>query len=293
MSVGLGKIQNDPSASVMVRKALGALSTPGLLVEDTGISIDGEGRLYIKLKTDGGILQDDEGLYLEPEEIVIGIDSQVELFSDAHDREWNARLTGSAPNYFEAGLTIGSEDFTGITDPAADFDIPKFAVTAKHAQMRIAYDRENFTQVKIFDDGEAGIYAIGSNPHIGFRTSTDGLDRSGGININNGTEIETILAITASVSFGGGGVAATFSWEEITVNYTPSPAVGTDHDLRPAQDSVTVCPLSSATLPGPGEVVAWTARISATNQFKIKLFWYDILGSDTRNWLFMVHRFST
>jgi hypothetical protein len=62
MSVGLGRIINDPNASILVRKALGALSTPGLIVTDTGITINGSGKLEVKLDPDGGLSQSEDGL---------------------------------------------------------------------------------------------------------------------------------------------------------------------------------------------------------------------------------------
>lgn len=62
MSVGLGRIINDPKASIIVRKALGTLSTPGLLVTDTGVTIDDSGRIALKLDPDGGLTQGENGL---------------------------------------------------------------------------------------------------------------------------------------------------------------------------------------------------------------------------------------
>lgn len=284
MSVGLGKIQNDPKASVLTRKALGALSTPGLLVHDTGLSIDGEGRIYIKLKADGGLLQDDDGLYLEPEPIVIGIDSHVDLFSDDHDREWNARLTGSAPNFIESGLAIGTEDFSGtFTSPDVDYDIPKVAITATTAQMRIAYDRESFTQVKVFDGGRMGLFSVGSTPGF-YLESGDGINTEGGLIINRGTSIEQVIVWTFTASFAGGGTLGSISWEELLFNI-PS---DTGYDVRPGQDVVTVMPKNSVTL--PNEWLAYTGRISATNRVSIRVCWFDVVAADARQWIFLIHR---
>lgn len=64
LSVGLGKIVNDPTASIRTRKALGALSTPGLLVLDKGLTINNDGRLNLRLKAGGGITEDATGLSL-------------------------------------------------------------------------------------------------------------------------------------------------------------------------------------------------------------------------------------
>lgn len=63
MSVGLGRIVADPQAPVLTRKALGVLSEPGLLVYDDALTIDGTGRLVLKLKSGGGLSMDSDGLF--------------------------------------------------------------------------------------------------------------------------------------------------------------------------------------------------------------------------------------
>ncbi len=62
MSVGLGKIINDPTASIRTRKALGRLSTPGLLVTDQGLTIDDDGRMALRVKPSAGLTEDATGL---------------------------------------------------------------------------------------------------------------------------------------------------------------------------------------------------------------------------------------
>ena len=62
MSVGFGKIVADPEATIRTRKALGTLSTPGLLVEDKGLTIDDSGRMVLRLKDGGGLSEDETGL---------------------------------------------------------------------------------------------------------------------------------------------------------------------------------------------------------------------------------------
>ena len=64
MSVGLGRIIYDPTASVLTRKALGTLSTPGLLVTDEAITIDNNGRIALKINPYSGLAQDADGLSL-------------------------------------------------------------------------------------------------------------------------------------------------------------------------------------------------------------------------------------
>lgn len=80
MSVGFGRIVNDPEATILTRQALGRLQTPGLLVNDQGLTIDTNGRmvlrissglsedtsgLSVKVKSGGGIVSGDDGLALD------------------------------------------------------------------------------------------------------------------------------------------------------------------------------------------------------------------------------------
>lgn len=287
MSVGLAKIQNDPNATPMTRKALGALSTPGLLVHDTGLSIDGEGRIYIKLKAEGGILQDENGLYLEPEPIVIGVDSHVDLFSNEHDRQWNARLTGSAPNFIESGLAIGTEDFSGtFSSPDVDYDIPKVSITSTTAQLRIAYDKENFTQVKVFEGGICGLFSVGSDPGI-YLESGDGINISGGLILNRGTPIEQIVAYRANnVNFPGGGNVGDVTTSETTITFSGDYI--TQYPLRPEQDVVTGMPLNGVFI--PTAIGGWTVRIISTNAIAIRCIWVNVWAGQAMDWVFLVHR---
>lgn len=288
MSVGLARIIVDPTAGVLTRKALGALSTPGLLVHDTGLSIDDDGRIYIKLKPDGGLIQDSDGLYLEPEAIVVGLDSHVDLFSDQHDREWNTRLTGSAPNYIEAGLAIGSEDFSGtFSVPDVDYDIPKVSITSTTAQLRIAYDRETFTQVKVFQTGKIGLFAIGDNPGFVFE-SGDGITTSGGFTINRGVEVLAIDRFSATVHFFFDGAVGSVSSQEHTIAVTPGNSA---NNLSPATDMVTAVPKSAAFL--PSNMMSWVARISDTNEIVLRIAFFDELLPVSVDWIFLIHRLAS
>lgn len=295
MSVGLGRIVNDPSASVLVRKALGALSTPGLLVHDTSLYIDDGGRITLRLKEDGGLIQDEDGLYLE---ITVGIDSHVDLVSSEYDRDWNAYLTGTAPNYMESGLAIGAEDLTSTTTAAETFfGLPDPAIqTAKvnittidKTHLRLSYDRNNFVSHRITNTGVMETWCTGTFPGFHIYTGDGSQPYNtagfvGGLSLNGGATIEQITTVTGSIAFTGGGALGSISWQEHTISFTP----GTGQDVRPAQDHVTVVPLSSSTL--PTEWISWCVRISATNQFTVRIAWFDITGADTRDWLFMVHR---
>ena len=62
MSIGLARIINDPDATVLTRKALGALSNPVLVVTDKGLTIDNDGLLALRLKSGGGLTEDADGL---------------------------------------------------------------------------------------------------------------------------------------------------------------------------------------------------------------------------------------
>ena len=62
LSVGFGKIIPDPEATILTRKALAALSMPGLLVEDKGLTINNDGRFALRLKPLGGLTEDATGL---------------------------------------------------------------------------------------------------------------------------------------------------------------------------------------------------------------------------------------
>ena len=62
MSVGLGRIINDPEAPILTRKALGALSRPGLLVLDKGLTIDSDGRIVLRITPGSALSEGDDGL---------------------------------------------------------------------------------------------------------------------------------------------------------------------------------------------------------------------------------------
>lgn len=226
MSVGLGRIVVDPSASVLVRKALGALSTPGLLVDDTGLTIDDNGRIIVRLKADGGLVQDADGLYLET---TVGIDSHVDLVSDEYDREWNARLTGTAPNFIESRLLIGSElenNAPGLTAVGQTLDTPMVNIWNSLTQLRLSFNEDNFTSLRVNSGGELEVFSIGSTTsaagvHLitGDGTIQDGIGY-GGLRINGGDQIEIVEMITLSYSTTGGGGAGVTSFESSAFTIT-------------------------------------------------------------------------
>lgn len=294
MSVGLAKIQNDPDATIMTRKALGALSTPGLLVHDTGLSIDGDGRIFIRLKPDGGLVQDENGLsvieeVIDPEPIKVGIDSEVDPRSEAYDREWNARLTGPAPNYFEGSLAIGAETFAGVSIAAAALGITiedaKVNITSKTTQLRLSYDTSNYMAMRVVQNGYLEVFSISpTDAGIHFITGDGTTTRSGGIRVNDGTTIEQIFSWIGSLAFPGGGGAGTISWYEADFVLTGlTVATASNHH-------VTVSPKGGAAI--PGEWLAFTARVSAANRLALRITWVGVTAADTRDWLFLVHKLS-
>lgn len=289
MSVGLARIINDPEASVLVRKALGALSTPGLLVYDTALSIDDTGRIILRLNPDGGLQQDEDGLALAEEPITFGIDSEVELFSEAHDREWNARLTGSAPNFIEGSVAIGTEDLDGnapaVVASGEALDHPKVNITHTVTQLRLSYDPSNFLSMRTAPSGFVGFFSIGTTEPGYHFISGDGTEAgvSGGIRINYGTTIEQIFALRGTTSWAGGGSAGVASWVDFTFTLTGALTV------RPGQDHVSVVPADGTAI--PDWWLSWSVRISATNEIKLRVAYWDItLATDDRDWIFLIHK---
>ena len=293
MSVGLAKIITDPTAGVLTRKALGALSTPGLLVHDTGLSIDGDGRIIIKLAPDGGLLQDATGLYLE---VTVGIDSHVDLNSADHDRDWNARLTGNAPNYIAGAVGIGTEaldagrpltsfdysvgEVAGVDDTTVKLNI----IYATGAQLRVGTDEDNFLAIRTFTEGFTRIYAVGTREPVVHLICGDGTQTgvSGGLQINYGTIIEQVLVLTGTWSFPGGGVLGATSWAEVTFVPTSLPS---QFSFYLDKDYVTVNTINVG-----AEWIGYTARISTTNTITIRVSWFDVTAAGTTTWRMMVHR---
>jgi len=289
MSVGLGKIINDPNASVRVRKALGALSTPGLLVHDTGLSIDDDGRIILRLDPNGGLTQDENGVgYNAP--VTFGVDSFVNLDSDEHgNRLWNARLTGTAPNYFESGLAIGEEGFNGVSASGLPLDDALLAVTSKKAQMRLRYDEENFIAFRTLQEGTSQIFAVGVEEpgvHVFTGDGTYG-PPEGGFRVNNGATLKNWFMLQSSLFFAGGGAAAGASWQEVGVVWVPTDSA---YDIDPDTDVVTVTP---ANISGPGlpaQVLGWSGRITSTNNVAVRVSWWGVMAAMTGDWNILVHR---
>ncbi len=61
MTRGLGGIVSDRSIDVRVRRALDRLATPYLLITDTGVTINDEGKIALRLAS-ASLTQDASGL---------------------------------------------------------------------------------------------------------------------------------------------------------------------------------------------------------------------------------------
>ncbi len=294
MSVGLGKIQNDPNGSIMLRKALGALSEPGLLVYDDALTIDDTGRIVLRLKDGGGLQKDETGLSLSPVEeatsiTTIGIDSEVDPRSEAYDREWNARLTGPAPNYFEGSLAVGAETLAGESTAAEALGISiedaKVNITSITPQLRLSYDVEKYLTASVDKEGYAEISVVSpNNPGLAINTG-DGVDSSGGVRINNGLTIESILMFTANfVLSGAAGIALDYK-----VLWTQSFTIA----ARPNQDHVTVCIGNGTTGVPDGNIVSYRAQITALNKVTINLLTIGPVANVTLPFFVLIHKCGT
>lgn len=286
MSVGLGRIEYDPKATVLTRKALGILSTPGLLVHDTGLSIDDDGRIYLKLKTDGGLTQDEAGVSVVST-AEVGLDREVSLLTEPVVREWNARLTGNAPNYFEGSLAIGSESLIGVNYYGQELQAAKLQVTNPNAaQLRLASDLNNFLAFRTLEDGTSELYVVGDSPQLHIMTGDGNYeDNRGGIRLNNGTEIEQIIVLTGSAAFGGSGTVGAVTWMEVDFTYSPSSSA---YNINSNSDVVSIV-IQGGTAP-PAQMFSWCARIKSTNVVSIRVAWFDVMALTTIPWLMLVHR---
>jgi len=295
MSVGLAKIQNDPKATPLTRKALGALSTPHLLVDNQGISIDDEGRLFIRVKPDGGILLNDEtGLHLKQ---TFGVDSHVNVDDDATgNRDWNMQITGTAPNYIEDDVYIGADDLNaelaefnaaGITvDPA------KVQVYAQNTQLRLFYDKTSWLSVRASRGGYTEFYSAGPDEsQCGFNfVTTSGSSILGdhvtgddaGIRINNGAEITQVITVKVLINFAGGGGAGAISWADYIITFSP-------YTCRDDRDTVYACIMDG--VPPSAEWIAWMPYIDGLGRIHLRINWVGVTAAVNAYWKFTIIKF--
>lgn len=288
MSVGLGRIINDPQATLLTRKALGALSTPHLLCDDQGITMDDQGRFVIKLKADGGLLQGVDGLYTEQ---TFGVDSAVDVHDDATgNRDWNMNITGTAPNYIESDVLIGTTDHQARSTAleALEFTVEDAKVNIEsrtRTQLRLRYDPSNFANFRVMPTGFINFYSVGSAPAINLYTgnAVEG-NVSGGISFNGGTQIQQIYASTALVNFAGGGAVGAISYAEYTIAALPTGFTADDDTCV-----VTVSPIGSGI---QAAFIGWTVHLESSGLVTIRITWIGVAVAENRYWLWQITKFA-
>lgn len=298
MSVGLARIITDPTASVLVRKALGALSTPGLLVYDDALTIDDTGRIVLRLHPDGGLSKSENGLAIDsvidpPDTSIlvgVGIDSHWDLPTDGGGRRWNARITGSAPNFIESGLAIGEERFTGESSSGEPIIDAKVQINHAGPQLRLSYDNASYLAFRTLLDGTEMyvVHDTGTYDPVLHIMTGDGTynPNTGGVKINNGTKIKQIAAYVGNFQFTGGGVLGGVSWEDYSVVITFTTSGYSDFNVN--TDFVTAVPKGGAGL--PAQLMSHSVRISAANTVTIRISWFDVLAPWAADWLLLIHR---
>jgi len=263
LSVGLGRIINDPEASVLVRKALGVLSTPWLLVTDTGVTIDGTGKIALQLKPSGGSTQDETGLsvVLKPSGGLTQDETGLSLETVVIDSV-NVDNVVTPNNHLLGNVSIGT---TVVTT--------KLSVLSTTEQFRLLFNESNHCKFTVASNGDTAIQPVGTNADLGFVTTG-----SGGIKINDGTPIKKVLSATASIrvsSFPGGIVE--------TVMTVLGAAVG---------DAVFVSPNGSPfRTAGSNGIAAWSAYVSSSNTVRVRFITNSFDNQDTRSWRATVFQF--
>ena len=218
LSVGLGKVINDPTASILTRKALGRLSTPGMLVTDEGLTIDNDGRMVLRLKPGGGLTEDEAGLFLTGVITVDGITGGVAAGSGV----WNVYMSGTAANYFAGSVAIGTTTLTA-----------KLGVLSPTEQLRLMYDGSNYCKTTVAVTGATTIQTVGTDANLTLVPGSGVITVTGSVAIGTTTLTAKlgVLSTTeqlrllydasnyAKVTVGGTGV-------------TTIEAVGTDAGIR-------------------------------------------------------------
>jgi hypothetical protein len=287
MSVGLGRIGNDPQATVLTRKALGILSTPGLLVYDDALTIDESGRITLRVKPDGGIAYDKDGLFSVPVAPTYGIDSEIFLTSEEYDRDWNMRLTGDAPSYIENSLAIGAEEFGGETNafPYDQVEKAKVSITSTQTQLRLRYDMGNHFAARVQSTGFTELFCVGQNDP-GLHIITGGgtsVAVQGGLQINFGTTLRRMMSFALSGSFGGGGALGTVSTFEEVFSVTLPAGMS----LTSGVNVAFVVPTTNL----GGQVMSWSVRIHSSTQIAVLFSYFDVLGALAPTWYVAVFQF--
>lgn len=220
MSVGLGRIINDPSASILIRKALGVLSTPGLLVTDQGITINDDGRFTLKLTPNGGLSEDSTGLSVSGVITVDGIVGGVAAGSGI----WNVYLTGTAANHFAGSVAIGTTTLTA-----------KLGVQSTTEQLRLIYDALNYVTITVGVTGLTTIEPVGT---------AAGISVTGAVSVGTTTLTATLGVLSTTEQLRLQYDASNYCKTTVgSTGLTTIAAVGTNASIdlvTPAGEGVTI-----------------------------------------------------
>jgi len=289
MSVGLGRIANDPNATPMTRRALGILATPDLIVTNRGVTIDSHGKIALRLASGGGLLETDDGLSIEPKN---GLDSEVNSSSQGDAPQYNINATGTAPNFFQSTVFVGAGNIVARSAAveALGFAVEaaKVAIQNNGTQLRLHWDDRAFNSLRVLPGGGVEHWSVGTDTGFHF-ISGDGtgaqdpnLGNTSGVMINYGSMITQVFKIKTSIAFAGGGAAGFLSWQEFLTSIAL-------YTARNDRDHVTIVPLGGAVI--PSEWLNWNSYINAAGQLVLRLTWIGVAAADTRDWAFVVTKF--
>ena len=189
LSVGLGRIVNDPDAPIRTRKALGRLATPGLLVTDEGLTINSDGRIVLKLSV--GLQQGAFGLAVRAKSEG-GISAGTFGLSE-DDQGISVKL---APN---SRLKLSNEGLA-LDDPLGDITVTNITVSQN------ATIAGNLAVAGILDTTIINSDTIINTGVI----SSDSLTVTGNASVGGTLTVATISIVTLAVS-GNGSVAGTLT----------------------------------------------------------------------------------
>lgn len=280
MSVGLGRIINDPKASIIVRKALGALSTPGLIVTDEGVTIDNTGRIAIKINPDGGLAQDDDGIAVGTGRTVgfpvvtgfVGIQVNLELAESINPvNAWSyyagdasVEIGSSVENhygYYVEDLTAGTISnaaFCGdVAAATGQWNVYMSGTAANHFAGSVAIGTTTVTaKLSVLSTTEQLRLEYDASNYCGFTVGATGTTtiQATGVKLNTGAVIKRFLTATAT----------------LTINrYTPDGIIDYTITVTGAQvgDSVIVSPVGLLT----NDAASWSGAVSSTNTVTVRI----------------------
>lgn len=322
MSVGLGRIINDPQASILVRKALGALSTPALLVTNEGVTIDTSGRIAIKLNPNGKLAQDADGLRLVEDangtnkgraidNDWIGVDVRMEIPElTVIDTAWNY-FSGDATlgfvstianqyGFYAGPMTKGGTRTAAFAgDVAAGlgrWNVYMAGTASNHFKGSVAIGTEAVAaKLHIVDTAEQLRVAYDANNYASVT-----VDNTGNVTLSPVAPTTPLVAPDINfntvnpggVRFNGGypvykimagGVVAITLPSVAALAWIEFPVVG----ALPGD----LCFVSPFGLPNEN-VISWSGVVTAPDTVRIRLLLQASGPADTRDWRAMVIRFT-